>query len=165
MGSYSIPVSHFACLLPACPHHRFSGVRLPEWSLTVRILIEKCSRSIRPTTTAHQWVVLVQSAGSYSHTQITENRTLNAKYDELKLQGHFIRSSPEFYKTDWVIDSATGFNGTTSPAAFVTFLQNPDTKAGFYIARQRNSTTTYVVVCPVLVAVMTFYAESRPPSS
>lgn len=75
---------------------------------------------------------------------IRENRTLSPKFDELKRQGLFLRSSPEFRKTDWIGDSSTGgvlVNGTT---AFVTFLHNPDSHTGFYIARQKNSTSTYV---------------------
>ncbi|KAF8881918.1 glycoside hydrolase family 35 protein [Infundibulicybe gibba] len=49
---------------------------------------------------------------------------------------------PEFYKTDWIADSSTGLAISSSSAAFITFLQNPDTKAGFYIARQTDSTST-----------------------
>jgi len=73
---------------------------------------------------------------------ITESRELTTKYDELKRQGLFLRSSPEFYKTDWVADSSTGLAVSTSQAAFVTLLRNPDSKAAFYIVRQTNSTST-----------------------
>lgn len=77
--------------------------------------------------------------------QLMESRELTTKYDEIKRQGLFLRSSPEFYKTDWVADSSTGLAASTNSAAFVTFLRNPDSQAGFYIVRQRDSTSTSVV--------------------
>ncbi|KAF7311208.1 BetaGal-dom2 domain-containing protein [Mycena kentingensis (nom. inval.)] len=74
---------------------------------------------------------------------ISESRALTPKYDELKLQGMFIRSSPEFTKTDWVTDSRTGLeDAVDNPEAFVTLLRNPDSGAGFWIVRQKNSTST-----------------------
>ncbi|KAJ6779264.1 glycoside hydrolase family 35 protein [Mycena vulgaris] len=76
---------------------------------------------------------------------ITESRALSAKYDELKLQGLFVRSSPHFYKTDWVADSRTGLAASSNPAVFATLLRNPDSHAGFYIVRQNDSTSTAVV--------------------
>ncbi|KAF9522175.1 glycoside hydrolase family 35 protein [Crepidotus variabilis] len=79
---------------------------------------------------------------------ISEPRTIGTKYTELKLQGLFLRSSPEFYKTNVVANSTQQtFEGSitsinnTSPA-FVTLLRNPDTGAGFWIARQKDSTST-----------------------
>ena len=58
--------------------------------------------------------------------------------------GLFLRSSPEFRKTDWIGDSSTGISGVTvnTSAAFVTLLKNPDTGAGFYVLRQNDSTST-----------------------
>ncbi|KAL0951714.1 hypothetical protein HGRIS_008390 [Hohenbuehelia grisea] len=83
---------------------------------------------------------------SYDYgSSLTESRQLTSKFDELKRQGLFLRSSPEFYKTDWVTDTSTGGVFTTSSAAFVTFLRNPDTGAGFYILRQADSTSTSVI--------------------
>lgn len=73
---------------------------------------------------------------------ISEDRTLTSKYDELKLQSIFIRSSPGFYKTDRVADTSTGLDISTSPDVFMTLLVNPDTKAGFYIARHNDSSST-----------------------
>ncbi|KDQ50498.1 glycoside hydrolase family 35 protein [Jaapia argillacea MUCL 33604] len=79
---------------------------------------------------------------SYDYgSSITENRTLTDKYSELKRQALFLRSSPEFYKTDWIGNSSTSAVSITNPAAFVVKLQNPDTSAGFYIARQLNSSS------------------------
>lgn len=69
---------------------------------------------------------------------------MTTKSDELKRQALFLRSSPEFYKTDWLADASTGLNVSSNPAAFITLLANPDTGAVFYIARQRDSTSTYV---------------------
>ncbi|KAG1812912.1 glycoside hydrolase family 35 protein [Suillus subaureus] len=79
---------------------------------------------------------------SYDYgSAIAENRELTVKYPELKRQGLFLRSSPDFYKTDWVGNSTGGIVFVSNPAAFVTLLRNPDSAAAFYIARQENSTT------------------------
>ncbi|KAJ6585751.1 glycoside hydrolase family 35 protein [Mycena capillaripes] len=77
---------------------------------------------------------------------ISESRALTAKYDELKLQGLFVRSSPDFTKTDWVGDSRRVLATATShPDVFVTLLRNPDSQAAFYIVRQNDSTSTATV--------------------
>ncbi|KAJ7022668.1 glycoside hydrolase family 35 protein [Mycena alexandri] len=75
---------------------------------------------------------------------ISESRALTTKFDELKLQGIFLRSSPEFYKTNFIADSSSGLAATSNAAAFATFLQNPDTKTAFYVLRQTNSTSTAI---------------------
>ncbi|KAF9259410.1 glycoside hydrolase family 35 protein [Marasmius fiardii PR-910] len=83
---------------------------------------------------------------------ISEPRTLGTKYTELKLQGLFLRSSPEFYKTDVVANSTeAGFASVGSVStvndsspAYVTLLRNPDSGAGFWIVRQKDSTSTAV---------------------
>lgn len=74
---------------------------------------------------------------------VRESRALSAKYDELKRQSFFIRSTPDFRKTDWLGDSSTGIPGVTinGSDAFGTLLKNPDTGAGFLIMRQSNSTS------------------------
>jgi hypothetical protein len=80
---------------------------------------------------------------SYDYgASIAENRELTTKFDEIKRQGMFIRSSPEFYKTNWVADSSTGLAATTNAASFITLLKNPDSGAAFYVARQTDSTST-----------------------
>jgi len=80
---------------------------------------------------------------SYDYgSAIAENRELSVKYPELKRQGLFLRSSPDFYKTDWIGSSIGGFVTVSNPSAFVTLLRNPDTLASFYIARQDESTST-----------------------
>ncbi|KAH9919182.1 uncharacterized protein BXZ73DRAFT_105011 [Epithele typhae] len=82
---------------------------------------------------------------SYDYgSPMRETRLLSKKYDEIKRQGLFIRSSPEFRKTDWVGDSSTGVPelSLSNDAAFVTYLRNPDSGTGFFIVRQDNSTTT-----------------------
>ncbi|KAJ6552812.1 glycoside hydrolase family 35 protein [Mycena capillaripes] len=82
---------------------------------------------------------------SYDYgASISESRALTTKFNELKLQGIFLRSSPEFYKTNVIADSSTGLAATSNPAAFATFVQNPDTKTGFYVLRQTNSTSTAI---------------------
>ncbi|TFK72820.1 glycoside hydrolase family 35 protein [Pluteus cervinus] len=80
---------------------------------------------------------------SYDYgSPITESRELTTKYDELKRQGFFIRSTPDFYKTDWVADTAGGLAASNNPKAYVTHLRNPDTGAAFYVIRQTDSTST-----------------------
>ncbi|TFY68957.1 hypothetical protein EVJ58_g705 [Rhodofomes roseus] len=76
---------------------------------------------------------------------IRETRALSDKYDELKRQGLFLRSSPDFYKTDWVGDTDTTMPGVTVNGSdvYVTLLRNPDTASGFYIARQVNTSSTH----------------------
>ncbi|KAF9073660.1 glycoside hydrolase family 35 protein [Rhodocollybia butyracea] len=75
---------------------------------------------------------------------ISENRALTNKHVELKLQGIFLRSSPDFYKTNVIGDSSTGLTAgaVTNTAAFVTLLRNPDSGAGFWVVRQASSTST-----------------------
>ncbi|KAJ7740521.1 glycoside hydrolase family 35 protein [Mycena metata] len=76
---------------------------------------------------------------------ISESRALTPKYDELKLQGLFLRSSPAFAKTDWVGDSRTSKRlaaASSNPDVFVTLVRNPDSGAAFYIVRQNDSTAT-----------------------
>jgi len=85
----------------------------------------------------------IPSKASYDYgSAIAENRELTTKYAELKRQGLFLRSSPEFYKTDRIGDSTTGSVVTTDSSVHVTLLRNPDTSASFYIARQNDSTST-----------------------
>ncbi|KAI9568565.1 glycoside hydrolase family 35 protein [Boletus coccyginus] len=80
---------------------------------------------------------------SYDYgSAIAENRELTDKYPELKREGLFLRSSPEFYKTDYIGDSISGAVAVTNDSAFVTLLTNPDTGASFFIARQNDSTST-----------------------
>ncbi|KAJ3571523.1 hypothetical protein NP233_g3704 [Leucocoprinus birnbaumii] len=80
---------------------------------------------------------------SYDYgASLTESRELTTKFDELKRQGLFLRSSPDFYKTDWIADSSTGLAVSTNTNAFITLLRNPDTRTQFYIARQSDSTST-----------------------
>ncbi|KAF7309268.1 BetaGal-dom2 domain-containing protein [Mycena indigotica] len=86
---------------------------------------------------------------------ISESRALTSKYDELKLQGMFIRSSPEFAKTEWVADSRTGLTVSSNPAVFVTKLQNPDSGAGFWVARQTNSISNLTVDFKLLLETLT----------
>ena len=76
---------------------------------------------------------------------VHETRALSAKYDELKRQGIFLRSSPSFRKTDWIRDSITGIPGVTiaGSGAFATLLHNPDTGTSFYVTRQNDSTSMH----------------------
>ncbi|EJD38336.1 glycoside hydrolase family 35 protein [Auricularia subglabra TFB-10046 SS5] len=81
---------------------------------------------------------------SYDYgSAIRESRELSAKYTELKRQSIFLRSAVEFVKTDVKGNSTDGSGAVmiTNDSAFVTALRNPDTGAGFYVARQLNSSS------------------------
>ncbi|CAE6498012.1 unnamed protein product [Rhizoctonia solani] len=82
---------------------------------------------------------------------LRENRRLSTKYTEFKKQGLFLRSAPEFYKTDVVGNSTSGAVTVSDSAAFVTELRNPDTNAGFYVARQTYSPSTAKLVFKLTV--------------
>ncbi|CAK5271692.1 unnamed protein product [Mycena citricolor] len=84
---------------------------------------------------------------SYDYgASIAENRAISTKFSELKLQGIFLRSSPAFYKTNFIGDTSAGgaLPNTTNVAAFVSLLTNPDTKTGFYVLRQTDGTSTAI---------------------
>ena len=94
---------------------------------------------------------LADHAGSYDYgSPIRETRLLTDKYDEVKRQGIFLRSSPQFRKTEWVGESATGIPGITinNSLAYGTYLRNPDSGTGFLITRQNDSTSTYASSSP-----------------
>jgi Glycosyl hydrolases family 35 len=90
---------------------------------------------------------------------ISESREIgSAKYAELKRQAMFIRSSPEFYRTNIIGNSSKSSGvvhlyGGDEIDAFVTLLRNPDTGARFYIARHLNSISAYVIIPPFPVYV------------
>ncbi|KAH9948330.1 glycoside hydrolase superfamily [Amylocystis lapponica] len=82
---------------------------------------------------------------SYDYgSSIRESRAIGSKFDELKRQGIFLRSTPNFRKTDWVGDTSSTIPGVTvnGSEAYVTFLRNPDTGTGFFLVRQANSSST-----------------------
>jgi hypothetical protein len=82
---------------------------------------------------------------SYDYgSPLTETRQLTTKYAELKRQGLFLQSSPDFYKTEWKGNSSSEAVSVSTNDVFAVHLQNPDTKTSFYIVRQTNSTSTYV---------------------
>ncbi|CEL57170.1 hypothetical protein RSOLAG1IB_08403 [Rhizoctonia solani AG-1 IB] len=76
---------------------------------------------------------------------ITETRRLTSKYAELKQQGLFLRSVPEFYATDVIGNSTDSDDHPTvvidNPKVFGTLLRNKDTGAEFYIVRHTDSTS------------------------
>ncbi|KAF7977182.1 hypothetical protein HWV62_4417, partial [Athelia sp. TMB] len=84
---------------------------------------------------------------SYDYgSAISENRNLSTtKYAELKRQALFLRSSPAFYKTDYVSDSSTNSGLTNNSAVFAVWLKNPDQAAGFLVARQNDATSTSTI--------------------
>ncbi|EJU05035.1 glycoside hydrolase family 35 protein [Dacryopinax primogenitus] len=83
---------------------------------------------------------------SYDYgASIAETRILTPKFAELKREGLFLRSVPEFYKTDVIGNTTTSAVEVSSPLIFGTYLRNPDTGAGFYLVRQQNSSSLETV--------------------
>ncbi|MBW0474912.1 hypothetical protein O181_014627 [Austropuccinia psidii MF-1] len=76
---------------------------------------------------------------------ISEDRSLNEKYIELKRQSLFLKSSGQFYQTDVIGDSAKDskyfLDDESARNAYVTELKNPVSETGFYITRARDSTS------------------------
>ncbi|CAE6501709.1 unnamed protein product [Rhizoctonia solani] len=77
---------------------------------------------------------------------ITETRRLTSKYAELKRQGLFLRSVPDFYVTDVIGNSTDSDDHPTvkidNPKVLGTLLRNEATGAEFYIVRQADSTSS-----------------------
>ncbi|KAL5524689.1 hypothetical protein ACEPAF_9834 [Sanghuangporus sanghuang] len=93
---------------------------------------------------------------SYDYgSSLTENRLLTSKFDELKRQALFLRSSPDFYKTDWIGNSSSTAVNVSNSDAFVVLLSNPDTGSNFYIARQADSTSISSTVTTFSLTVST----------
>ncbi|KAG8982974.1 hypothetical protein FRB90_006403, partial [Tulasnella sp. 427] len=77
---------------------------------------------------------------------LAENRWITSKYQELKRQGLFLRSAKDFITTD-VIGNSTNSSAVqvSNPEVYVTYLKNPTTDAGFYIARHTDSTSNSTI--------------------
>ncbi|KAL1710662.1 glycoside hydrolase family 35 protein [Schizophyllum commune] len=69
---------------------------------------------------------------------INENRVANAKMNEMRLQGLFLRVSRDLLAASYV---ANGTSYTTNSAVYTTELRNDDTNAAFYFLRQNDSTS------------------------
>ncbi|EIM81441.1 uncharacterized protein STEHIDRAFT_66589 [Stereum hirsutum FP-91666 SS1] len=103
---------------------------------------------------------------SYDYgSAIKENRELTPKYDELKLQGLFLRSSPEFYKTDVLGNSSVGSGVKGEGGAFVVKLRNPGSGAGFWIARQANSSDTSLTQFTLEIDPISLSSSLQPYST
>ncbi|QRW10069.1 glycoside hydrolase family 35 protein [Ceratobasidium sp. AG-Ba] len=76
---------------------------------------------------------------------LTETRLLTDKYTELKRQGLFLRSVPEFYAAEVAGNSTDSKTSPTvqlsDPSVFGTLLRNAATGAEFYIVRHLDSTS------------------------
>ncbi|KAI0374491.1 hypothetical protein BV20DRAFT_1033302 [Pilatotrama ljubarskyi] len=91
---------------------------------------------------------------------IKESRFLWEKYDEIKRQAIFIRSSPSLRKTDWISDTDTTHGGISElnilgedvEKVFGTYLRNPDTGTGFAVMRQLNGSSTDNISFKLIIA-------------
>ncbi|RPD56740.1 hypothetical protein L226DRAFT_468186 [Lentinus tigrinus ALCF2SS1-7] len=99
---------------------------------------------------------------SYDYgSSIRETRALTDKYDEVKRQGMFLRSSPQFLKTDWMGNSSLGIPGVTlnGSSAFVTSLRNPDSGTWFHVTRFLRSSPhaniTFTLTLPTSQGTLT----------
>ena len=79
---------------------------------------------------------------SYDYgSPIAEDRSLRrGKFGELKLIGYFLKSVPQFIKTDYIRSCS---KMTTNSAVLATQLSNPDTGTRFYFYRQKDVTSKY----------------------
>lgn len=86
-----------------------------------------------------------QTAAPVSYTSydygggISENRVAGPKMNEMRLQGLFLRVSPDLLGASLL---ANGTNYTTSSLIHTAELKNLNTGAGFYITRHNDSTST-----------------------
>lgn len=55
-----------------------------------------------------------------------------------------MRSTPDFYKTDWIGNSTSSAVSVSTPDAHAVHLKNPDSGSSYYIVRQTNSSSKYV---------------------
>lgn len=89
------------------------------------------------------WFAFPDAWTSYDYSApISEDRSLNAKYYELKLLALFTRVAQDLRKCDRVGNSTTY---TTSSSIFTSELRNPDNGAEFYVIRHNPSTSNAAV--------------------
>ncbi|KAJ7069972.1 glycoside hydrolase family 35 protein [Mycena amicta] len=79
---------------------------------------------------------------------INENRVANAKMNEMKLQGLFLRVSRDLLGASLL---ANGTTATTSGLMHTAELRNLETGAGFYVLRHNDSTSTALTTTQVTV--------------
>jgi hypothetical protein len=72
---------------------------------------------------------------------ITEARLLTDKYAEIKAQGLFLRSAPDFASTHIVGNSSTHAVSVDNDDVFVTLLRG-DRGTGYYVVRQFDARST-----------------------
>jgi hypothetical protein len=89
-------------------------------------------------------------SNSYDYgAPIREDRTLTAKYDEIKLQTHFLHASSDLFTTSIVF---AGVGHTDNTNIYTTYLKGQN-GTGFYVFRQ--NTNRYEADLPPLTSVLT----------
>ncbi|KAF2669124.1 family 35 glycosyl hydrolase [Microthyrium microscopicum] len=92
--------------------------------------------------TSWGWHAAPVTGTSYDYASpIQENRTIGDKYYETKLLAQFTRAAKDLSFTDRI---GNGTSYTTNAAIMASELRNPDTNAGFYVTRHRDSTSSTV---------------------
>jgi len=76
-----------------------------------------------------------------SEQPISEDRTLTAKYSELKLQSHFLHASPAFL-TATPLPGAAGSPFTNTSSIYTTQLHDAASGTNFYVVRQASNNWT-----------------------
>ncbi|KAK0202519.1 glycoside hydrolase family 35 protein [Desarmillaria ectypa] len=95
-----------------------------------------------------------QTAAPVSYTSydygggINENRVANAKMNEMRLQGLFLRVSRDLLSSDLIANST---NYTTSSLIHTAELRNSNTGAAFYVTRHNDSTSTELTTTQIRV--------------
>lgn len=103
------------------------------------------------------WLGVPFLGSSYDYSApINEDRSLRDSFFETKNLALFTRIAGDLPKTDRI---AQGTNYSTDPAVLTSYLRNPDTGAGFYIARHDdsldNSTLSFKLNVSTSLGVMT----------
>ena len=91
------------------------------------------------TNWGHTYEPTVYSSYDYGGG-INENRVATPKMNELRLQGAFLRVSPDLLGADYI---ANGTTYTTDPTLYVANLANRETGARFWFLRHLDSTCVF----------------------
>ncbi|KAF8886209.1 glycoside hydrolase superfamily [Infundibulicybe gibba] len=106
------------CVVMTGPEFQ-SVFNLQVWASNGKLLIFTCFMGLWYSGTSWGGIPFHGVYTSYDYGASVHQRIkgVTPKYDELKRQSFFLRSSPDFYKTDWIADTSTGLAISSSPDA------------------------------------------------